>query len=149
MIPIVQTLLSNGLGLLANAVISKGQEAVEEKLGIKLDAAPLSSLREKEIEHEEFLLSISIKDKELELKDVEGARTLGIELSKSQYWLAANVMPILALFTVSASFLVLILSKENDVRMAAVSMGTMVLGYFFGSSVGSKNKQELIERLQK
>ena len=36
MMPLIQTLLTNGLGLVANAVMAKGKEFVEDKLGVKL-----------------------------------------------------------------------------------------------------------------
>jgi hypothetical protein len=36
MIPIVAALVQQGLGMLANAVMAKGQDVVEQKLGVKL-----------------------------------------------------------------------------------------------------------------
>ena len=36
MMPLIQGLLSNGLSLVANAVMAKGQQFVEDKLGVKL-----------------------------------------------------------------------------------------------------------------
>jgi len=147
MLPIVATLASQGLSLLANAVMAKGQDVIEEKLGISLDSAPPEALRQAEFEHEEFLLNAAIKQMEMELADVQGARTLGVELSKSTSFLNQNIMPILALLTVGGSAAILLTSAQGDVRMAASSFITMVLGYFFGSSKGSKDKQELLSKL--
>ncbi len=36
LLPILQPLLSNGLNLVANAVMAKGKKVVEEKLGVEL-----------------------------------------------------------------------------------------------------------------
>ena len=152
--PILSKLAEKGFNLLSSAIQAKGKDFIEEKLGVNLESSIESEegilkLRQLEIEHEEFLLGLVVKEKELQLADVNKARELGIELSKSQYWLPANVMPILALFTVAMSFVVLFTSQNVEDKMAAVSMGTIILGYFFGSSVGSKQKQEMMERNQK
>lgn len=152
--PILSTLASNGLGLLAGAIQAKGKEFVEQKLGISIpDNASaftpelIAKLKEKEMEHEEILLELSIKEQELYIEDVKSARNLGIELSKAEGWLNQNIMPILALITIVGGALIMLLSSESEVRMAAVSLMTMVLGYFFGSSKGSKDKQELLAKI--
>jgi len=149
MAPIIASLLANGLGILGNAVLSKGKEVVEEKLGVSIDDAVRSEegmfkLKQLELQHEEFLLSAAMEQDKLFFEDTKSARILGIELSKSTSWLNQNIMPILALITVFGSSALLWLSTESDVKMAAVSFITMVLGYFFGSSKGSKDKQELL-----
>ena len=36
LLSIVQPLLANGLGLVANAVLAKGKKVVEDKLGVEL-----------------------------------------------------------------------------------------------------------------
>ena len=36
LLPIIQPLLANGLGLVANAVLAKGKKVVEDKLGVEL-----------------------------------------------------------------------------------------------------------------
>lgn len=147
MTPILTALFSQGLSLLGNAVLAKGQDVIEDKLGISLDSAPPEVLRQAQFEHEEFLLNAAIKQAEIELADVQGARNLGIELSKSTSFLNQNIMPLLALITVIGSASILLTSSQGDTRMAAASFITMVLGYFFGSSKGSKDKQELLSKL--
>ena len=149
MAPLITALFSQGLSLLGNAVLAKGQDVIEEKLGVSLDSAPTETLRQLQFDHEEFLLNAAIKEKEMELADVQGARVLGVELSKSTSFLNQNIMPLLALITVSGSAAILLTSDQGDVRMAASSFITMVLGYFFGSSKGSKEKQELISKLER
>lgn len=158
---LLATLAQNGLGMLAGAIQAKGKSVIEDKLGVKIpdDASQLTpellqELKIKEMEHEEFLVEAQIRQAQIELEedkaylaDTSNARNLGIELSKSAGWLNQNIMPILALVTILGGAIMLNTSTENDVRMAAVSMMTMVLGYFFGSSKGSKDKQAAIEKL--
>ena len=147
--PLLTTLASQGLTLLSSAVMAKGQQVVEQQLGVKLDTASSVELRKLELEHEEWLMDNVLKNKQLELEetrtymaDVQGARGLGVELSKATGWLNQNIMPVLALLTVFSSSMMLWYSPNADVKMAATSFITMVLGYFFGSSKGSKDKQE-------
>lgn len=154
MTPLLATLFSSGLSILGNAVLAKGKEIVEDKLGVSLEKSVASEegvikLKQLEVEHEQFLLNLAIKEKELDYADTANARDLGKELSKSNSFLNQNIMPILALITVVGSSLLLWFSDQNDVKMAAVSFITMVLGFFFGSSQGSKDKQEQLHKLRK
>ena len=70
MIPaLITPLLTQGLGLLANAVMAKGKDWVEDKTGVKLDQ-PLTTedtikLRQFELEHEAELMKIRLEDKHL------------------------------------------------------------------------------------
>ena len=152
MAPLVASLISSGMNLLGNAVLAKGKDVIEEKLGVDLDKAVQSEeglfkLKQLELDHEEFLVTSSIDEAKVYLQDVQGARTLGIELAKSTSWLNQNIMPVLALLTVSGSTWLLWFGNSADVKMAATSFITMVLGYFFGSSKGSKDKQEQLYRV--
>ena len=152
MLPIVTLLAERGLTLLGDAILKKGKERVEEIIGMKLPDSSLTpeltiKLKELEMLHEEKLLSLHMDETKLFIEDTGSARTLGIELSKSTSWLNQNIMPILALGTILLSGGLLIFSESADVKMAATSFITMVLGYFFGSSKGSKDKQELLNKI--
>lgn len=154
MLPIVALLAEQGLSMLGNAILNKGKEKVEEIIGTKIPDTPAGltpevtmKLKELEFKHEEALLSFDIEESKLYLEDTKSARNLGIELSRSTSWLNQNIMPMLALITVTSAGLLLWLSPEADVKMAATSFITMVLGYFFGSSKGSKDKQELLNKV--
>ena len=92
---------------------------------------------------------INLEEYKAGLADTDSARTMGAKLSDSKYWLNGNIVPILALFTIISGMLMLWLSTNSEVRMAAVSFVMMPLGYYFGSSSGSKAKQETIERMSK
>ena len=154
MAPIIATLLAQGLGILGNAVIAKGKDVIEEKLGISLEDSVkteegLITLKKLEIEHEQFLIDSAITETKLYVEDTKSARSLGIALSQSTSWLNQNIMPVLALVTVFGGAWMLVGETSNEVKMAATSFITMVLGYFFGSSKGSKDKQQLLETYRK
>jgi len=152
--PLVTMLAQQGLTLLGNAVLAKGQDVIESKLGVSLNNTPPEVLKKLEQEHEQMLLDFALEQQKLELEtnklflaDTTSARTLGIELSKADGFLNQNVMPLLAFTTIFGGTSILLTNESADVRMAVVSMMTMVLGYFFGSSKGSKDKQELLHKM--
>ncbi len=71
MIPIVATLLQNGLSLLANAVLAKGKDYVQKKTGVDLEKASLSSeeltrLKQFELENERELMKLRHEDNKLD-----------------------------------------------------------------------------------
>lgn len=154
MIPaILAPLLSQGLGLISNAVLAKGKEWVEEKTGVNLDQ-PLSAedtlkLRQYEMDHEEELLRLRVEDKKLDLADIQGARDMNTRINESANatWLAKNVPAILAIVVIGFGFLLLAITKEADVRTAVVGLMTLVLGFYFGSSSTSKVKDDTIRSL--
>ena len=111
-------------------------------------------------------------EKEGELKEIEmimadrdsaRARETAIATSENASWLNKCVTPILALGTVAMSFalFLVIIFADVDVNSGAKdilvyvlgalnSATTMVLAYYFGSSVGSKQKSnELNDILEK
>lgn len=161
MLPIVATLLSQGLGTLANAVINKGKEVVEEKLGIDLEAAVqtpegLTSLRQAEIDHEEFLIQaaienrkLDIEEKKVELADTANARDSNVKIQESANasWLAKNAIYLIAFAVVAGGGFMVYTSKEADARMAAVSAVMLVLGFFFGTTHNNSRKDATIANL--
>lgn len=151
--PILATLAAKGLSLLGSAVLAKGKDFIEDKLGVSLEESiqseeGLIKLKQLEMEHTEFLLQQAAESDKLYFEDTKSARALGVELSKSTSWLNQNIMPLLALITILGASILLYISAENDVKMAAVSFITMVLGYFFGSSKGSKDKQDQLYKVK-
>jgi hypothetical protein len=66
---IVSGLISNGLPKIADAVLEKGVDYVEQKLGVTLkpeeEMTPehVAELRERAMEHEEFMVEQEVKDK--------------------------------------------------------------------------------------
>ena len=103
-------LLSQGLSLIGNAVMAKGKDFVEKKLGVELkpDMSPedLAKIQIAQMEHEEELLRLRIEDDkldlaelELRLKDTDSARDREVQISTSDKAPLLNkiVTPVLAL----------------------------------------------------
>jgi len=95
-------------------------------------------------------------------KEMESARTREIEIATSEFAPMLNkiVTPILALGTVALTFILygIIIFTDVDeqskdiliyVLGALTSAVTMVLGYYFGSSAGSKEKDSKIKDMMK
>jgi hypothetical protein len=95
-------------------------------------------------------------------KEMESARNREIQIATSEFAPMLNkiVTPILALGTVALTFIlygIIIFTDVNEqskdiliyVLGALTSAVTMVLGYYFGSSAGSKEKDSKIKDLIK
>ena len=103
-----------------------------------------------------------LKEIEAQFKDIDSARNREAQIATSDNAPLLNkiVTPILALGTVGLSFAlfgVLIFTEITEaskdiliyVLGAVNSASTMVLAYYFGSSVGSKDKSEELKRVLK
>jgi hypothetical protein len=150
---IVSGLISRGLPKVADAVMEKGVEAVEEKLGIKLKPEDqmtdedTKSLQEAAMKHEEFMA-------EVDLKNMEGARNMQLKAMDSEDPLVRRfVYYFIAFWSVlSATYIGAITFghiPDNNVRFAdtilGFVLGTMVAAMFqflLGSSLGSRKKDE-------
>lgn len=169
--PLVQSLMSNGLNLLGNAVLSKGQDVIEQKLGIKLKAEPtpaeLVMLRKVEVDHEEFLVNATLKQREQELEvtkvdnqNTADARAMNksIQESAAASRLAKNAPYILDFIVVGATlvlafllFLVGVPATNRDLANMAfgalVGMCMTILNFHRGTSASSHRKDDTINNL--
>lgn len=169
MAPLVATLLKWGFSALAPAVISKGKDVIEQKLGVDLSAALGTEegrirLKQLEMEHEEFLVTAAQQKAELELKefqvevdDRKSARDRDAEFVKAgsrNY--RADFMFLLAVALVAG--LVYIVWGAADINEYTKGVITLVLGRFlgyldniynfeFGTTRGSRSKDETIANL--
>lgn len=158
MLPIVGTLLTEGLSLLGNAVLAKGKEFVEEKTGIKLEPnmseENILKLKQFELEHEEELQRLQIEDNKLEVElyklqtaDTANARDRELKINESPNasWLSKNTSSLLALgFTIiflALGFLsvfdVGVSYREAPFNSVYNTMGQIIMlivGYYWGSS---------------
>ena len=149
---IVSGLIDKGLPKVADAVIEKGVDYVQDKMGIQLKPeseltdADVAALKERAMQHEEFMA-------EAQLKEMQSARDREIKLATDPnvHPLIKLVTPILALGTVGFSFILFVLfffveitqsNKDILIYILGSLNGAMVmvLGYYFGSSLGSKEK---------
>lgn len=173
--PIIQSLLSNGLGLVANAVMAKGQAWVEGKTGIKIEPnmppEQVAQLKQAEMEHEEELMRLKIEDNKLDLeelgmriKDVGSAREREVQIatSKDAPLLNKIVTPLLALSLLMITFILFgvvmfdnspVESSRKDILIYILgvlsAISTQIVSYYFGSSQGSKDKSEALEKALK
>ena len=172
MMPLIQTLLSNGLGLVANAVMAKGKEFVEDKLGVKLapDMSPeqVAQIKIAEMEHEEELMRLRLEENKLDLeelgmrlKDTDSARNreIAVATSKDAPLLNKVITPILALSILLITLVLFSIvmfqdapldSSRKDVLIYILgvlsAISTQIVSYYFGSSQGSKDKSEALEK---
>lgn len=146
--PLIAKLTEAGLGLIGNAVINKGKEFVEQKLGVSLDAAVDTEegrikLVQLQNDHEEELLKYALEDRKIdtqifasEVQDAGSAREMQMKVATSvdAGWLNRNIVSILALIVVLGGGYILHISQEADVRMGVASLITLVLGFFYGKT---------------
>ena len=156
--PILAQLAGSGMQKVVDAVLDKGVQHVEDKLGItltpdadgKLSDEKLSSLKEAAMKHEEFMFEQEVKDR----GDARAAR-IAIATSSNVHIVEKLVMPVLALGIVAISFLLVGIlmfvnipdSQENIVIYALgflTSAATQVISFYFGSSQSSKDKSDLL-----
>jgi len=160
---LVKLLASSGLTLLSSAVETKGREFIEDKLGVKLPSedaklteSQVLELKRLETVHEEFLLThvremreLQLKEQELAYKDTADARSMNTRINESAHAtaLSKNIAAYLALIVILVGFLLLGTTRDADVRTAVVGLMTLVLGFYFGSTSSSKEKDAAIRSL--
>jgi maltodextrin utilization protein YvdJ len=145
MAPIITALISQGLGLLGNAVLAKGQDVIEKKLGVSLDTTSKVELLRLQQEHEEFLLEVAVQQAEMEL---EAERVAQQEITKrwsadmlSDSWLSKNIRPavLLLLLTTYVMFALLsafnVLVTESYVELLAQMLMLVMGAYFAGRTI--------------
>ena len=168
MLPIVQTLLSQGLSLLGNAVLAKGEKWVSEKTGVDLSRPDLTStdfvvLRQAEMDHEEELLKIKQEDNKLfleiakeEFKDIANARHLQeIALLQADVFAKRFIYYLAMFWSVFAALYIMIITlvdiPPDNTRFADTILGFIlgtiiatIMTFFFGTSRSSMSKDATI-----
>ena len=175
MIPIVTALLGKGLNLVANAVMAKGKDWVENKLGVELKpdmtSEDYAKLQIAQMQHEEELLKLKLEDNKLDLqeldlrlKDTSDARKREADIAVSEKAPLLNkiVTPVLALGVTAITFILFgilmfdsspVEPSRKDILVyvlgALTAISTQVISYYFGSSIGSKDKSAQLDRVLK
>jgi hypothetical protein len=171
MLPIVQALLSQGLGLIGNAVMAKGKAVIEEKLGVDIESAlttPEGKLQLLHLQHEkeEMLLQDALENRRIDLQEFQteatdraNARDMQTSALSQSDWLPKNFIYYFAIFwsLFAAAYMVAItfLSvPEANVRFADMFSGFLlgtiiaaIMQYFFGSTVRNRGKDNTIATL--
>lgn len=170
--PLLQKLAENGLSMLGNAILAKGKEVVEEKIGIKIPDDPskltpdlMQQLQVRQMEHEEFLIEAGLRRQELELEehradlsdraDARGRDKEFIKIGKNNVrgdWLAY-----LAVGALIADMMILSLLEvpRGNRDLLLVILGALiaivkdVYGFEFGSSKSNeRNSQAIVDKLK-
>ena len=176
MLPVVAMLLEQGLSVLGNAVLAKGKEVVEDKLGVKLpdrqkplEPEQVVRLKELEAQHEQWLIEANIRQREQELEseklayaDLGSARDREVKIATSKAAPTLNkiITPVLAIGVLVLTFglfaVVLFGGGEVDgnrkdlviyILGVLSAISTQVVAYYFGSSRGSATKDNTIRAL--
>lgn len=150
---IVSGLISNNLPKVAQAVVDKGLDYVQEKTGIELkpdmNAEEVKALREAAQKHEEFKI-------EQANKNTADARAMQVAALQQDDKFSKRYVLYLATFwsitAVSYIFLITFSSiPETNVRFADTILGFLlgtvvatILNFFLGSSASSKEKTEVL-----
>lgn len=166
--PFLIGLLGQGLNLIANATLAKGKEWIQEKTGVDVSKASLSpeeltNLRQFEMDHEEELRRLQLEDDKLSaqvelayLADVDSARQMQIAALSQEDVFSKRFVYYMAIFwSVVASlfigFVTFTTIPEQNIRFADTIIGFLlgtiistIMGYFYGTSKSSHNKDELI-----
>ena len=151
-------LLQQGLGLIGNAVMAKGKEWVEDKVGVKLDqplsAEDVTKLKQFEMEHQEELLRLRIEEKKLGIDELtvmlQAAANEDNNVSdrwksdmSSDSWLSKNIRPGTLVYILTAYLLFAGLSAAGiEVNQAYVQLlgqwGMLVMTAYFGGRTVEK-----------
>lgn len=149
--PILATLAANGLGMVADAVTKKGKEFVEEKLGIDLTPDPspeaVQNWKLAAQQHERELLAMAYGD-------TANARNMQVEALRQEDLFSKRFIYYFAIFwsLFAAGYIGFItfgtIPTDNQ-RFADTILGFLlgtvvatILQFFFGSSMGSKEKDK-------
>lgn len=150
---IVSTLIQNNLPKVAQAVVDKGLDYVQEKTGVELkpDMTPgeVNALREAAQKHEEFMI-------EQANKNTADARAMQVAaLNQSDLFSKRFVMYLAMFWSVTAVLYIFLITfttiPDLNVRFADTILGFLlgtvvatILNFFLGSSAGSKEKTEAL-----
>jgi hypothetical protein len=174
MAPLIAMLAKAGLPLLVQAVLSKGKEVVEEKLGVDLGnlvetESGRIKLKELEIQNEQFLagqivrhMEIDLERQALEDKDRASARDMNAKVQESTNasWLAKNAAYYLdflivgGVIVLAASLFLSAIPDENKelaytVFGSLMTLAITVVNFHRGSSRGSADKQQTLDAMMK
>jgi hypothetical protein len=154
--PLLATLATNGLGLVADAVTKKGQQYVEDKLGIDLSQEPdketLEQWKAAARDHERELIQMVFEDR----ANARAMQTAA--LGQNDTFAKRFVYYFATFWSVSSALYIAFITfgeiPEANVRFADTILGFLlgtivatIVQFFFGSSDSSKQKDTALESL--
>jgi hypothetical protein len=150
---IVSSLIQNNLPKVAQAVVDKGLDYVQEKTGIEIkpdmNPAEVNALREAAQKHEEFKI-------EQANKNTADARAMQVAaLQQDDKFSKRFVMYLATFWSLTAVVYIFLITFTNipelNIRFADTILGFLlgtvvatILNFFLGSSAGSKEKTEAL-----
>jgi hypothetical protein len=172
MAPLIAKLIASGLSILAPAVIAKGKEFVQDKIGIDLEDALGSEagrykLKQLELTHEQFLIEAALAEKnidfnfaKLDVENTNNARDMNKAIQTSAeasyiskvlpYWLDAIIVGGTLLFGYLLFFVKLpVENREIALTLFGVLAGMCgtVLNFHRGTNRQSQLKDATISKL--
>ena len=163
MVPIIAALAEAGLSLIGNAILTKGKDVVEEKLGVKIPDDPKAltpeltkTLAMAQMQHEEFLISAALEEKKIELDNTKDARVMQIAALQQGDQFAKHF--VYYFMTAWSGFAIVYIALITFVEIPQRNMrfvdtvlgfvlGTIVAAMFnflLGSSTGSVKAQQMM-----
>lgn len=174
LLPLIEKLASSGLNLIGNAVLNKGKDVIEEKLGVKLDdmvetEEGRQKLLQLQNDHEEELLKDATENRKIDLEfykvDAENtanARGMNtaIQESAEATWIAKTLPYWLDILIVAGTFILafmlfIVKIPEENQQIANITLGALitlcgtVVNFHRGGSAGSVRKDATIANLSK
>jgi hypothetical protein len=150
---ILSTLLANNLGRVAQGVVDKGLEFVEDKLGLKLDPVmtpdQIENIRAAAQRHEEF----RIEQDNLNTANARNMQVAALDQDdlfskRFVYYLASFWSVVSAAYVGAVTFVPIPKGNERVLdTVLGFLLGTIVatiINYFMGSSSGSAAKNEIL-----
>jgi uncharacterized membrane protein YwzB len=150
---LVSTLIQNNLPKVAQAVVDKGLDYVQEKTGIELkpdmNADEIKALREAAQKHEEFKI-------EQANKNTADARAMQVAaLQQDDKFSKRFVMYLAVFWSITAVSYIFFITfgtiPEANIRFADTILGFLlgtvvatIINFFLGSSAGSKEKTDAL-----
>lgn len=121
----------------------------EEVIRLELD-----NLKERN-RHEEDTLRQELSYAKLDVEDVKSAREANMTYSKSESWLVQNFLPLFSMllfFMISWSMMYILENNIEGLTATVImefdkAIAVMVISFWFGSSYGSKKKDESFDRM--
>lgn len=171
MLPIIEALAGQGLGLIGNLVTGKGIEFatkfVKDKTGIDISAItekPLSpedalALRKFQAENEIELGKLALAETTAYLGDKQNARQMQSEALKQEDTFSKRFIYYYAIAITAVTYLYIFFITfwdipEKNIRFADTILGFLlgvtlsaIVQFFFGSSKGSNDKQDKLHEI--
>lgn len=152
MAPLIAALVSEGLGTLANALVSKGKQWVEEKTGVQIPESPaaltpekLTELKQAEMKHEEALVQAALESQRV---DADLEKSAGAQVTErwkadmsSDSWLSKNIRPLVLIWLLAMTTGIAIADAcgatfdDSTVDLVKYALGIVLAAYFVGRTV--------------